>query len=178
MKAQGTRRGGARWQDDKQERPMRKTSDPRPPTGTMRLLFRLPNLLYQLRLGWLLGGRFVLIDYVGRVSGRRRRVVLEVVEHDAGTYIIVSGYGTRSSWYRSLRANPAITITVGWRRMPADAELAPPAEGGEILLRYAKRHPRAIRSLTRFTGMETDGSDADYELVGQRLPFFRLVPRG
>lgn len=156
---------------------MRRTSDPHPPTGMTRMLFRLPNLLYRLRLGWLLGARFVLIDYVGHVTGRHRQVVLEVVESDAGAYTIVSGYGTKSSWYRSLRNHPAITITIGWRRMPAVAELLSPAAGGETLVRYARRHPRAIRSLTRFTGMETDGSDSDYEEVGRRLPFFRLVPR-
>ena len=157
---------------------MRKVSDPKPPAGIGRLLFRLPNALYRLRLGWLLGSRFVLIDYVGRTSRQRRQVVVEVVERDAGagTYTIVSGYGTRAAWYRSLRSDPRVVITVGLRRMPALAEPISSSEAGEVLLRYAKRHPRAIRGLSRFTGFEVDGSDADYVQLGQQLLFVRLVP--
>jgi deazaflavin-dependent oxidoreductase (nitroreductase family) len=157
---------------------MRKSNDPQPPAGITRLLFRLPTVLYRLRLGWLLASRFLLVDHVGRISGQHRQVVLEVVEHDAGAglYTIVSGYGTRAGWYRNLRKNPNVTITVGRRRMAAVAVPVTAAEGGEILLRYAKRHPVAIRGLMRFTGFEADGSDADYRLIGQRLLFLRLVP--
>jgi hypothetical protein len=36
---------------------MRRISDPRPPAGVRRALFRLPIHLYRLRLGWLLGRR-------------------------------------------------------------------------------------------------------------------------
>lgn len=153
------------------------TRVPAAPSRTLRLLFRLPKFLYRLHLGGLLGSRFVHVDYTGRVSGRRRQVVLEVVEHNAGTYVIVSGYGARSAWYRSLRAHPEVTITVGARRMAARAEDVAEDEGGAILLRYAKRHPRAIRGLARFAGVESDGTDAGYERAGRRLRFLRLVPR-
>lgn len=157
---------------------MRKTSDPRPPSGLLRLVFRVPTILYRLHLGWLLANRFLLVDHVGRSSGRRRQVVLEVVQHDAGggAYTIVSGYGRRADWYRNLLHNPRVVITVGRRRMAAVAIPVPEEEGGEILLRYAERHPAAIRGLMRFTGFEADGSDDDYRRVGRQLRFLRLQP--
>jgi deazaflavin-dependent oxidoreductase (nitroreductase family) len=157
---------------------MRKVSDPRPPKGLGRVLFRLPAVLYDLHLGRLLRHRFLLLDHVGRTSGRRRHVVLEVVERDpaAGAYTVVSGYGDRAAWYRNLRAHPRATITVAGRRVPVVAARLTPDEGGELLVRYARRHPFAIRGLLRFTGYETDGGDADYRLVGRELPFIRFAP--
>lgn len=157
---------------------MQRTKGPEPPTGVTRVLFRLPTVLYRLHLGWLLGGRFLLLGHVGRRSGRRRRVVLEVVEHDAaaGTYTIVSGYGTRADWYRNLLAHPRVELTVGGRRRRALAVPVAAGEGGEVLLRYARRHPRAIRGLVRFTGFQADGSDAGYRRIGEQLVFLRLEP--
>ncbi|MFZ0215275.1 MAG: nitroreductase family deazaflavin-dependent oxidoreductase [Candidatus Dormiibacterota bacterium] len=158
--------------------PYRQKRVPTPPTGLTRALFRLPTLLYQARLGWLLRDRFLLIQHVGRISGRRRHVVLEVVEHDAASFTVVSGYGDRSQWYRNLREHPATAIVVGRRHLNARAVPIPSEQGGAILLRYAKHHPRAIRQLLGFTGYETDRSDAGYRSVGDRLPFLRLIVEG
>jgi hypothetical protein len=64
-----------------------------------------------------------------------------------------------------------VVITVGLRRIPSLAEPVSSSAAGEVLLRYAKRHPRAIRGLSRFTGCEVDGSDADYVELGRQLLF-------
>ncbi|MEV4158495.1 nitroreductase family deazaflavin-dependent oxidoreductase, partial [Nocardia salmonicida] len=66
---------------------------PAPPTGIRRLMFRAPIHLYRLRLGWLFGGRLLLLDHAGRVSGKPRQAVIEVVEHDSvdGSYVVCSG---------------------------------------------------------------------------------------
>lgn len=71
-----------------------------PPTGLLRLLLRLPNCLYRLHLGWLLGSRFLLLAHRGRRSGRWRQTVVEVVQHNPGsdTYFIASGWGEKSNW--------------------------------------------------------------------------------
>ncbi|MCP3798064.1 hypothetical protein NLX83_02220 [Allokutzneria sp. A3M-2-11 16] len=50
-------------------------------------------------------------------------------------------------------------------------------EGGEVMARYAPRHPGAARNLMRFMGFRVDGSVEDYREVGQRLPFLRFAPR-
>ena len=51
----------------------------RRPTGPLRLILRAPLLLYRVRLGWLLGSRFVYIVHRGRRSGAIREVMVEAV---------------------------------------------------------------------------------------------------
>ena len=48
-------------------------------------IFKLPVVLYRLRLGWLLGKRFMLLTHVGRRSGKVRRTILAVLRFDAQT---------------------------------------------------------------------------------------------
>jgi hypothetical protein len=43
-----------------------------PPTGVTRLLFRLPLYLYRSGLGWLFGHRLMVVNHIGRVTGKRR----------------------------------------------------------------------------------------------------------
>lgn len=66
-----------------------------PPAGVTRLLFRLPLYLYRSGLGWLFGHRLMVVNHIGRITGKRRQAVLEVVDHDAndGSYVVASGWG-------------------------------------------------------------------------------------
>ncbi len=152
-----------------------------PPSGVLRLLLRAPVLLYRVGLGRLLGRRFLLLEHVGRKTGRLRRTVLEVVCHDAvpDVYYVAAGFGTGSDWYRNLHATPECCIEVGGRRSQRRARPLPPEEGAELMAGYARRHPRAARSLARFMGFEVDGSEADYrEVAGELgLRFMSLEPR-
>lgn len=152
---------------------------PPPPSGIRRSLFRLPILLYRLRLGWLLRGRFMLITHLGRVSGKPRQTVIEAIDHDPadGSYIGPSGYGRRSDWYRNILKTPEITIQVGSRRIPVTAVPLTADEGSEVMARYCARHPRLGRRLSRFLGFLVDGSDADFREVGRHITFVRFVPR-
>lgn len=77
------------------------------PTGLWRHVLRLPVWLFRWRLGFLLGGRFVMIDHVGRRSGVVHQTVVEVVEHDEGRgeLIVCSGTGPRADWYLTCRPN-------------------------------------------------------------------------
>ncbi|NGN68981.1 nitroreductase family deazaflavin-dependent oxidoreductase [Streptomyces sp. A7024] len=157
----------------------RKTKATPSPTGLRRLLFRAPVRLYRWHLGWLLGGRFLLLTHIGRKSGQPRQVVLEVTGHDreSGTYYLVSGFGPTSQWYRNIRANPEVTIQVGRRRMPARAEPLGPEESGRLMARYAGRHPRTAAKLMKLCGVETDGTAQDYFLAGRDyLPFVAVHP--
>lgn len=151
----------------------------RPPRGLSRLLFRLPIWLYRLGLGWLLGQRFLLLNHTGRKSGRVRQTVLEVAGHDeeSDTYLVAAGFGPRSDWYRNLLKRPEVTIQVGRRRLPVVAELLSAAESGEEMVDYARRHPTAVRALSRALGFEAD-SEADYRKLGQEsVPFVAFRPR-
>lgn len=152
---------------------------PPPPTGVRRLLFRAPIHLYRIRLGWLFGSRLLLLDHLGRVSGKQRQVVIEVVDHDRtdGSYVVCSGFGPKAAWYQNILATPETSIQVGLRTIAVTARPLDTDEGGDFMARYAPRHPRAARKLVRFMGFATDGSQEDYREVGRHLPFVRLCPR-
>ncbi len=158
---------------------MEQTGWPQPPTGWRRVLFRLPVLLYRAHLGALLGRRFVLIHHVGRSSGLPRRAVVEVVALDAGTgsVTVASGFGPRSQWYRNLVAEPDVEIEVGSHRQAVHATRLSPAQATDVMLGYARRHPRAARRLSRFMGFRVDGSDEDYRAMGTQVPMLRFDPR-
>lgn len=151
-----------------------------PPTGLIRLLFRLPIHFYRMGLGWLFGGRIMLVNHVGRITGKRRQVILEVVAHNAndGSYVAASGWGPAAAWYRNILHTPDVTIQVGRRTIPARGVPLSTDEGAEIMARYASRHRVAAKLLLpRMLGYAVDGSEADFRALGQRIPFIRFVPR-
>lgn len=150
-----------------------------PPRGLVRWLFRLPIGLYRMHLGWLLGGRFLLLRHIGRKSGLPRQTVVEVVRHDPAddVYIIASGFGEHTDWLLNLAHNPAVTIEVGRRKLAVQAQRLTPDEGAAELRDYARRHPRAAQALGRFMGVELDGSEAGFVAAGQVIPIVALRPR-
>jgi deazaflavin-dependent oxidoreductase (nitroreductase family) len=158
---------------------MKKLTEPQPPRGLSRLLFRAPIYLYRIGLGWLLGGRFLLLNHVGRKSGLPRQAVVEVVRHDeaSDTYVIASGFGERSQWFQNLMERPQVTIQVGRRKLAVTAERLSREAAGDEMVDYARRHAGAARNLARFMGFEVDGSEGDYRALGEEVPMLALRPR-
>jgi deazaflavin-dependent oxidoreductase (nitroreductase family) len=159
---------------------MRITKAVRPPDGVRRTLFRLPIQVYRLGLGWMFGSRLLLLHHVGRVSGKPRLAVLEVVEHDepSDSFVVASGWGRTAAWYRNILTTPEVTIQVGRRSIPVTAHSLTADESADIFAGYATRHRRlATYLLPRLMGYSVDGSEADFREVGRRLPFVRFVPR-
>jgi deazaflavin-dependent oxidoreductase (nitroreductase family) len=148
----------------------------RSPTRLERALFRLPVRLYRMRLGRLLGRRFVLIHHIGRVTGRTRHVVVEVVEYDRATrdVVVASGFGAKADWYRNLLAHPEVEIQVGSRSYAVVAVPLGQSEAGEAMVGYARRHRVAARGLARFMGFEADGTESGYRDIGRCIPMLRL----
>jgi deazaflavin-dependent oxidoreductase (nitroreductase family) len=151
-----------------------------PPTGLSRLLFRIPIYFYRLGLGWLFGERLMLLNHIGRVSGKQRQTVLEVVTHDPAdnSFIVASGWGPTAAWYRNVVHTPDVSIQVGRRTILVTALPLPKDDGADIFAQYAARHRTAAKHLLpRLMGFAVDGSEADFRAVGQRMPFVRFVPR-
>lgn len=125
---------------------------PPPPRGWKAVLWRLPVWLYRLRLDFLLGSRFLLLEHLGRKTGRWRQNVLEVIGHDPQglTYFVASGFGRRSHWFRNIQAHPEVFIRIRGKRLRARAEILGLEPAAEILQDYARRHPLAFRELSRF----------------------------
>lgn len=144
-----------------------------------RFLFRAPLVLHRLGLGWLLGGRFLLLNHTGRKSGLPRQVLLEVTAHDrhTDTYTVASGFGRGSQWFKNIQAHPRVTIQVGPRRLLSDAEILSPQQSAAQMAAYARRHPTAARALTRVLGLEADGDEQTYrEIARQHIPFVTFHP--
>ncbi|GAA2426187.1 nitroreductase family deazaflavin-dependent oxidoreductase [Actinomadura vinacea] len=148
-----------------------------PPTGLRRTLWRLPIRLYRMGLGPVLGRRIMLLTHTGRVSGRRRQVVIEVVQRDEHGYVAASGFGPRADWYRNVMTDPDVTVQIGGKILKATATPIPTDVGAEIMATYASRHPVAVRRLCKLMGFAVDGGVDDYREVGRRIPFVRFTPR-
>ena len=150
-----------------------------PPKGLLLLLLRFPILLFRLGLGGLMTKHFLLLKHIGRKTGLTRYAVLEIVrrEEATGTIIIVSGMGTQSQWYKNLLHQPNVSIQLGRRTYPVRAEPLPKEACGEEMVRYARRHPRAAKFLSKQMGFDADGSEEGYRRIGEQLQFFALVPR-
>ncbi|WP_019359851.1 nitroreductase family deazaflavin-dependent oxidoreductase [Streptomyces sp. AA1529] len=149
------------------------------PTGVTLMVLKLPVHLYRLGLGGLLGGRMLMINHVGRVTGKQRRTVVEVIRHDKGdeSYLIASGWGPKADWYRNLLRRPHATVQIGGRTRQVRAEQLPSEEATEIMADYYWRNRRAAKHLLpRLYGYAVDGSMADYYAVAERVPVLRLVP--
>ena len=152
-----------------------------PPQGFRRALSRFPLWFYRLRLGFLLGERFLMLTHTGRQSGLARQTVLEVVRHDTLTdsYVIASGWGERSNWFRNILKNPRVSIAVGFRRILALAVRLSPEGAQHEFSDYARRHPRAFRLLaSRILGHPTGDAEVDSRLLARSIPIVILQTLG
>jgi deazaflavin-dependent oxidoreductase (nitroreductase family) len=114
-----------------------------------RTFARAPIWLYRAGLGFVFGSRLLMLEHVGRTSGRSRFVVLEVVEHPAdGEFVVVSGFGVRAQWYRNILACPDVRVSCGFRKRAAARAIPMSAdESATALERYAVQHPKAWANL-------------------------------
>ncbi|HZD70354.1 MAG TPA: nitroreductase family deazaflavin-dependent oxidoreductase [Actinomycetes bacterium] len=150
------------------------------PGWLFRRLARVPVWLYRAHLGWLLGNRFLMVTHRGRRTGRIRRTVLEVVRRDPGIpeWVVVSGYGATSDWFRNLLAHPALRIDVGHRRFEPAQRMLGEQERLVLLTDYQRDHPRTARQLgERLLRTTFDGSESSIRALAERLPAVAFRPR-
>lgn len=148
-----------------------------PPTGLMRMAARFPILLYRAGLGWLLFGRFVMVTHTGRVSGKERNVVLEVVHIDQASrrLFVASGWGKKADWYRNIKKTPRVRLTYGSHTFTALARELSTDEGYQVMRQYADKYPGAFRSLGKMMlrAMPEDIDEA-CKVVSETLPFIEF----
>ncbi|GAA1594806.1 MULTISPECIES: nitroreductase family deazaflavin-dependent oxidoreductase [Kribbella] len=141
-----------------------------------RALTRSPIPVFRAGFGFLFGRRLMMLEHVGRSSGLRRYVVLEVLERDAHVLVIVSGYGRGSQWYRNVLAHPEVRVWTGrLRGGRATAEPVPADQVPARLEHYRDRHRRAARALGRTLNLPDLTGDGPVRAdVGERLPLVRI----
>ena len=147
-----------------------------------RWLARAPIPLFRHGAGQLLGTRMMMLEHVGRNTGKPRYTVLEVLDHRPGVLMLVSGYGTRSQWLRNIRAQPAVRIWTGRiRGRPARATVLPDDEARRHLDIYRRQHRHGAAVLGRMLAIpELTTSRPLPADIGTRLPLVRVayVPDG
>lgn len=147
---------------------------------TTRWLVRAPIGLYRAGLGFLFGSRLIMLEHRGRTSGRRRYVVLEVVDHPSpGVYVIVSGFGVRAQWYRNILAEPRVRVSIGFRRqLAATAVPMTPDESSAALRRYIEVHPKAWAKLRETIEVAVGAPVTELPMVRVRLTGERTTASG
>jgi deazaflavin-dependent oxidoreductase (nitroreductase family) len=120
----------------------------------------------------------LMLTHLGRKSGLPRQTIVEVVRHDKATdtYFVVSGFGEKSDWYRNIRKNPRVTVHMGGRRMDCMAEQLGHNDAVHEFNDYARRHPAALKTLSRVLRYPWDGTEASYHALAQLLPIMALRP--
>lgn len=122
------------------------------PRGLLKWLFKLPILLYRLGVGCVVGRLFMALTTVGRKSGLPRRTAIEFHEFE-GRCTVMSGWGTKTDWYRNIEANPYGTIQT-WRG--AQSACARRITSNEELARvfeFARTNP-AMRAMLKVAGFD------------------------
>ena len=144
------------------------------PKGLTKWFLDAPRWMFKARLGFLFGNRFGMLEHVGRKSGKVYQTPLEVVIHDGDRYVICSGWGPGSDWYRNIQAAPAEAFWVGTRRYEVEQTLLTPEEGAVELGKYRENHPTAARALWKGMGVEDDGSPEGLLNAAHALPTVAL----
>ncbi len=155
------------------------------PNPLLRLVFKLPPLLYHGPIAVFFASRCVLrLTTIGRTSGKPRTVSVSFMPLGDGHYIIFSGFGVESNWYRNIRANPHVTIQIGRETMRVTATVVADPDRRRALMRQMQEHsrhcgpPTWIRPLLRLTG--AFDYDAEIQLAVDQagtLPVVELAPR-
>ena len=139
-----------------------------------RLIFRLPLQAERLigqgvwRLAaQTLGVEWIVLETIGRRSGRPHAVVLDVVGRDAArdVYYVQPAEGRRSAWVHNVGAHPDVAARVGARRMRVHVRDATGAEGAAVVLRFLRAHPWYARVIVWFVGYVDRIDRPDAELL-------------
>jgi deazaflavin-dependent oxidoreductase (nitroreductase family) len=127
----------------------------------------------------LLGYRFLLLTHQGRLTGKVRQTVLEVVRYDAGRResIVLSAYGERADWYLNIRARPPLEVQTGRLRYTQVALRSLDAEErlADLAL-YERRYKRAFQTVMSWLGYAYDGSEASLRALAAQVVMVGLRP--
>ena len=95
------------------------------------LLYKASGGRYGDRMGWI---KVVLVDTVGRKSGKKRTVPIACYPYRDSVAVSASNSGQERhpAWYLNMQANPQVTVQLGKERFAATAEEVPDEEREEL----------------------------------------------
>ncbi|WP_448004253.1 nitroreductase family deazaflavin-dependent oxidoreductase [Agromyces bauzanensis] len=154
------------------------------PGPVASFLYRAPVALYRARLGWILGGHFLVLTTTGRKSGRTRRTALEVARR-AGepgklpTLWVVASRGRHTDWYANAVAGGPTRVTWKTHTFTPQVHALDPTERADLLADYQRRHPRAAAMLgSAVLGGEFTADPDQLQRLAAELRALRLDPPG
>lgn len=119
--------------------------------GWARWLGKWLIIAYRLRLGWLIGHRFMLITHRGRRTGKVRQTGVMVLRYDRRSReALVAAGSAHADWYRNIHASPAIEVALGRERYRPEQRFLEADEIAELLAWSRQRHPVKARIQSMF----------------------------
>lgn len=144
----------------------------------LRVLNAYMVLLWRLGLGRMLNvapglfGRYMILTTTGRRTGLRRRVSVNYAPGN-GSVFCVSGWGTRSNWYRNLLANPEVEVWIPGGRWVGRAEPVSDSADAVEVMRNVLRETGALDHLLAGIDYRTV-SDGVVQMLTSRWPPVRI----
>lgn len=137
-----------------------------------RWLYRLPLELRARGIrGYerILGIEWVVLTTKSKLTGRPQRVIVDVVgQSEAGdTLFISSANGRDSRWVQNLLAHPDVSVEVEGHVFDATARDVTGDEGGRVMLRFIREHPRYARVVASLGAFEDVSGHPDEEAEAQ-----------
>jgi deazaflavin-dependent oxidoreductase (nitroreductase family) len=141
-------------------------------------IFKLPIGLYRLKLGWLLGMRFMQITHIGRHSGKVRRTILAVLRFDKKSReILAVSAWKRSDWYYNIQALPALQVESGFVRYVPRQRTLSPEEITTAFIEYRRQHPLFSRIICRIPGWKWDSTYEEFLELARILRGVAFTPK-
>jgi len=144
------------------------------PSGLFKRVLHAPVWLFRARLGFLFGKRIVMLEHIGRRSGKLRKTPLEVVQRDGDSFVLCSGTGPNADWYRNLRSAPAAGLWIGSTRHEVEQRFLEDSEAATVFAGYEEAHPKAAARLTEIMGVSHDGTHQSRMEMVANIPMVEL----
>ena len=150
------------------------------PNRFLKFFFKVPVWLHKMGFGgWerLVGAQWMLITTIGRKTGKRRDVMVDVMDYDkaTNTYYIEAAYGAHADWYRNMQSNPIFEAQVGRRKFKARAGVLSTEGAGDMLVQFYRHKPAYTRSVMAMAGIKFKDED-DLRVIGKDLTLLAVTP--
>ena len=150
------------------------------PGPLLKFFFKVPVWFHKMGFGgWerLVGAQWMLITTTGRKTGKRRDVMVDVMDYDKATdtYYIEAAYGTRTDWYRNMQSNPIFEAQVGRRKFKARAGSLSNEGAGEMLVQFYRHKPAYTRSVMAMAGMKFKDEN-ELRVIAKNLTLLAVKP--
>lgn len=145
------------------------------PRWVFRLMSFIPRTLFRLGMGRLLPGKLLLLETIGRKTGKRHQTPVQYERVGTKLYL-GSARGELADWYKNATANSTIRYNLGDGFRTATARAI--TEPGEILdyLRLRlERHPAMMSRILALEGIPADPTSPKLAEYAQKLALLVLL---